>query len=81
MDGIVPDCQTGVGCLIPDPQFEGRRILELRKLIIKLAGLVDAGSVLKIAEADLDDLILLGAVEELLKAAGPKEPARDGEGH
>lgn len=64
---MAPDCETGAGCAIPPLAPDGRRVLELRGLILKLHGLVDAGTILRMAEADLDDLALLASVEELLK--------------
>lgn len=39
----------------------------LRALIVSLDGLVDAGTILTMAEADLNDLALLAEVETLLK--------------
>lgn len=66
MDGLIPECRQGA-CVIPPLTAAARRILELRGLIIKLHGLVDAGTVLQMADADLDDLALLAEVEALLK--------------
>lgn len=70
MDGIIPDCETDRGCLIPELEQEGRRILEIRSLIVRLAGVVDAGTVLRMAAADLDDLALLAVVEDELRRRG-----------
>ena len=43
--------------------------MALHGLIHELKGLVDAGTVLKFAEADLNDLLLLSEVEVVLKQA------------
>lgn len=66
VDGYEPDCLTG-SCVIPPLDDDGQRIMGLRALIVSLDGLVDAGTILTMAEADLNDLALLAEVETLLK--------------
>jgi hypothetical protein len=71
VDGLTPDCQTATGCAIPPLEPESQRIMHLRGLILRLAGLVDAGTILTLAGADLDDLVLLACTEDLLKTQAP----------
>ena len=68
MDGDreLPACIEGV-CLIPELDEAGNRILAIREKIISLGGLVDSGPILKMYEADLEDLELLAFLEEELK--------------
>jgi hypothetical protein len=74
VDGIKPDCRTGKKCLVPRLEPEAQRVMELRGLIVRLRDLVDAGTILKMCGADLEDLALLATVEDLLR-----ESSADGE--
>lgn len=65
-DKELPACIEGV-CLIPELNEAGVRILAIREKIISLSGLVDSAPILKMYEADLEDLELLAFVEEELK--------------
>lgn len=76
MDGITPECQTGAGCLIPELPREGKRVMEIRRLISQLHGVIDPGTICRICDVDLIDLTLLAAVESELKEGMPH-----GEGH
>lgn len=67
MDGVIPGCQSAAGCLIPDLMPENQRLMQIRSLITRLAGVVDAGTILRLTEADVDDLILLAAAEDVLR--------------
>lgn len=65
-DKELPACIEGE-CLIPELDESGSRILAIREKIISLSGLVDSGPILKMYEADMEDLELLAFVEEELK--------------
>jgi hypothetical protein len=52
----------------------GRRALDLRGLLVRLHPTVDAGTVCRLFDADLDDLALVAIVEDHLKQEH-KEPA------
>lgn len=65
-DRELPACIEGA-CLIPELDEVGSRILSIREKIISLSGLVDSGPILKMYEADMEDLELLAFVEEELK--------------
>ncbi|GAB4486022.1 MAG: hypothetical protein OHK006_13220 [Thermodesulfovibrionales bacterium] len=67
VDGVEPDCFDG-RCLIPDPGERGTRILQLRGLLIRLHELTIGPEILRLFQADIDDLELLATVEDELKA-------------
>ncbi|TLM66007.1 MAG: hypothetical protein FDZ69_07440 [Deltaproteobacteria bacterium] len=66
IDGVVPECETGECPVVPMLQ-ESARILGIRDLLVGLDGLVDAGTVCRLTDVDLDDLRLLAVVENLLR--------------
>jgi len=75
---VTPDCKTPAGCPIPPLDRDGRRALQIRSLIVRLHNLVGADSVLRICDADLEDLALLAIIEDNL----PDEKDKDhGERH
>ncbi|MDA8087423.1 MAG: hypothetical protein M0Z75_12050 [Nitrospiraceae bacterium] len=55
------------GCPIPSLSAEEARILEMRGMLMGLKGLVDAGTVLRMHRATLEDLKVLASIEEGLK--------------
>ncbi len=55
------------GCPIPPLSAEELRILDMRGLLSGLKGLVDAGTVLMMHHATLEDLRALAAVEDGLR--------------
>jgi len=65
-DGVDPDCIEG-NCLIPPLDEQGQRILEIRDKLISLRELVDAGTILKLYDATLEDMETLAAVEQEFK--------------
>lgn len=65
-DRELPACIEGA-CLIPELDEACVRILAIREKIISLSGLVDSGPILKMYEADIEDLELLAFIEEELK--------------
>jgi hypothetical protein len=75
IDGVIPDCGTETGCAIPDPSPENLRILEIYTRIRELDGLIDAGTVLKMYDATLEDLELLALIKREMGANAPKEKA------
>lgn len=55
-------------CVIPSPDPSWLRIREVRKRIISLQKLIDAGTICRIYEVDIYDLELLAAAEEALNS-------------
>jgi len=74
MDDVAPNCKTERGCLIPRVDEEGRRILEVRRLLLSLGDLIDPGTVCRICNVDRDDLELLARIQETVRAARNEEP-------
>lgn len=72
----MPDCQTGIGCPLPELSPKNRRILNIRSMLIRLHGLVDSGTICAMMEVDRDDLEALAMVEEHLR-----EDQERGQGH
>jgi hypothetical protein len=66
IDGGLPDCETGSGCMIPPLGEKGIRIMDIRGKLTLLKGLVDSGTILSLYGATRDDLDLLMKVEELM---------------
>ena len=56
-----------MGCPIPLLSAEEARILDMRGMIMNLKELVEAGNVLKMMGATLEDLRILAAIEEGLR--------------
>lgn len=71
MDGIAPDCQSERGCPIPELGPAGAKVLHLRGLLMRLHGLVDAGTICRMVDAGLEDLELLAVVEDELREKRP----------
>jgi hypothetical protein len=77
-DDVEPECIEG-RCLIPALDAQEQRILEIRHRLISLKDLVDPGTILRLYDADLEDLELLAAMEaELKRYAQQKEPPHGG---
>ncbi len=71
MDGVTPDCETGKGCLIPALDERAARVTRLRDILVRLKDLVDAGIVLRMYGADIDDLELLAVLEDEIRKNAP----------
>lgn len=67
IDGAVPDCQTDKGCLIPQLDEQGQRILDIRDRLITLHDIMDAGTILRMYDATKEDIEMLAIVENELK--------------
>ncbi len=75
IDGATPDCEIeGKQCLIPPLCEEGRKVINLHSLLTDLSGLVDAGTILKMYEADRNDIEYLALIAREIKKAQPAEP-------
>jgi hypothetical protein len=72
MDGVDPPCEKGQ-CPIPGLSAGEARVMEMRSLLIRLRGVVDGGTVLRTYGATIDELELLGAIEDELREEGDKE--------
>lgn len=70
---MMPDCRTPQGCLVPPLLPAAQRVMALRGTIVRLRGMVDAGTVLKMAGADMEDLENLALVESILLELEPKK--------
>lgn len=66
IDGEEPRCISGE-CWIPQPDEQGRRVLELRSRLVSLADLNIGGEALRMYDADMEDIELLAAVEDELR--------------
>ncbi len=55
------------GCPIPPLTADEARILEMRGMLISLKGLVDAGTILQMHGATLEDMQVLAEIEAGLK--------------
>ncbi len=55
------------GCPIPPLSADEARILDMRGMLIQLKDLVDAGTVLRMYGATLEELRILAAIEEGLR--------------
>ena len=71
MDGVTPDCEAGKACLIPALDERSARVMQIRDKLVRLKDLVDAGTVLKMCGADLDELELLAVLEDEIKKNAP----------
>jgi len=71
VDGVTPDCEAGKSCLIPALDERGARVMQIRDKLVRLRDLVDAGTVLKMYGADLDDIELLAVLEDEIKKNAP----------
>jgi hypothetical protein len=79
VDGEIPKCRKpGNKCDIPDLSGDGRRIQALFELIARLKGVVEAGDVLRIAGADVDDLALLAVYADTLRAFKERRDGNEG---
>ena len=67
-DGVAAACRTpGRKCPIPPLSADEARILEMRRLLVSLKDIVDAGTVLRLHGASIEDLRVLAAVEDGLR--------------
>lgn len=78
VDGLIPDCETDVGCIIPRLSDDGQRVMGIRDLLLDLHPLVDPGTVFRICEVDREDLELLALIESELKEQAKRRG--DGQG-
>ena len=69
-DGVEPDCFSKQ-CIIPDPDLAGLRILAIRHRLANLHELGIGSEILRMYEADLEDLELLAWLEEKIKKMQP----------
>ena len=67
IDHAVPRCESAEGCLIPPLGAEEARVLEMRALLVSLAGLVSPEAILRIYGATLRQLELLAYLEQMLE--------------
>jgi hypothetical protein len=65
-EGIEPDCER---CPIPPTTPDNARVMEMRSILTRLKGLMDAGTVLGAYGATRDELGLLAVVEDELRKA------------
>ncbi|WP_066727076.1 hypothetical protein [Desulfuromonas sp. DDH964] len=77
MDSLIPDCENGTGCPVPELKPGNARILEIRSRIVRLHNIVDTGTICRICGVDEGDLDLLAIVEDELsqKDAGSLDNA------
>ena len=71
IDGESLACETEKGCMIPTLSERGQHIMELRAKLMSLNGLVDPGTILKMYDADIEDIELLAFLEEAIKDLKP----------
>jgi hypothetical protein len=71
VDGIIPDCKAGKTCLIPALDERSDRVMQMRDKLVRLRDLVDAGTVLKMYGADLNDIELLAVMEDEIRKNAP----------
>jgi hypothetical protein len=58
------------GCPIPPLTPENERVMEMRAMLVRLKGLVDPGTVLRMFGATREDMEMLAVAEDELKAKG-----------
>ncbi len=66
-DLAVPRCETPEGCLIPPLGQEEAAVMEMRALLVSLAGLVSPEAVLRMSGATLRQLELLAYLQQILE--------------
>ncbi|MBI5410175.1 MAG: hypothetical protein HZA14_12495 [Nitrospirae bacterium] len=69
-------------CWIPQPDERGQRILEIRDKLVRLQGLVDPGTILRLYSADIEDIEILAFLEDEIKkmqADSPTSPLTRGD--
>lgn len=71
VDGLTPDCETVKGCLIPPLDEAGARVMQLRDKLVRLKDLMDAGTVLRMYGAGVEDLELLAVLEDEIRKTAP----------
>lgn len=67
VDGVIPDCETEAGCLIPMLSGQWHRLLEIRAVLADLKESVGAETVCRLYEVDRDDLAGLALIERELR--------------
>ena len=75
MDGILPECQTETGCVIPALNSASGRVMKLRSMLVRLHEIVDPGTICKMFNATLEDLELLAMIEDELKPEAQPDPS------
>lgn len=78
MDGLLPDCQTAAGCLIPPLDPGTSQVLDIRDKLIRLKNMGIGDSILKLYGATVDTLELLAIAEDELNPQ--HEDMSDGNG-
>lgn len=74
IDGVTPDCEiAGKACLIPPLTVQGQRIMEMYTTLKSLHNLVDPGTIMRMYEAQKDDLEYLAIVETEVRKNQPKK--------
>ena len=73
IDGEPLACEIETGCMIPPLSESGQHIMELRARLISLNGLVEPGTILKMYDADIDDIEMLAFLEEAIKDLRPEK--------
>lgn len=59
-------------CWIPSPDECGQRVLEIRSKLVRLQGLVDPGTILRLYSADIEDIEMLAWLEDQIKEINGK---------
>jgi hypothetical protein len=77
-DGEPPECETGEGCKVPPLLLSGLRAMELRRRLVALGPLTGPEAVLREYGATRDDLDMLLAAEEELRAMEEEREGEDG---
>lgn len=65
-DGVEPECWRGE-CVIPELDALGSRIIELRTMLVRLKDMVDPRTILRLYDADREDLELLAETEDAIR--------------
>lgn len=76
LDGVEPDCIEG-NCIIPELHADEQRILHLRSLLASLNEIVDSGYILKLYDADIEDIEMLAFIEEELNGMRDDDKEND----
>jgi hypothetical protein len=75
-DREIPACIEG-DCLVPELDEKCSRVMSLRAQLINLSGLVDPATILKMHDAEIEDIELLEAVEAEIRAL-KEDKGKDG---
>ncbi|MBI5057006.1 MAG: hypothetical protein HZB61_10370 [Nitrospirae bacterium] len=66
IDEVEPPCFKSQ-CWIPQPDERGQFIFAIRDKLIRLQGLVDPGTILRLYSADIEDIEMLAFLEDEIK--------------